>query len=100
MNFDWQSVIGCFQDSKPSVGDAYRLNCLIESVPRWIDAEVEPPPGDGTRIFVPNDRGAFAVEWCEIDGMEFWFCQDGKHDDRPLRGSSPTHWMPIPTVFA
>lgn len=62
----------------------------------WRDAAKDAAPKDGTRILVRNDRGTFTVEWDEdcIDG--WWVCPDGKHDDRPLRGGEPTHWMPLP----
>jgi len=73
------------------------LAALKASAGAWIAVEAQAPPKDGTRILVLNDRGAFAVEWRTVY-FEGWWCQDGKHDDRPLRGSAPTHWMPIPAI--
>ena len=62
----------------------------------WRDAAKDAAPKDGTRILVRNDRGTFTVEWDEDCINGWWVCPDGKHDDRPLRGSEPTHWMPLP----
>lgn len=59
---------------------------------------IETAPKDGRRCLVINDRGIFAVEWdsdwFSSDG--WWLCVDGKHNDSPLRGETPTHWMPLP----
>lgn len=77
---------------------AHRHQAERETLARmeWRDAAKDAVPKDGTRILVRNDRGTFTVEWDEdcIDG--WWVCPDGKHDDQPLRGGEPTHWMPLP----
>lgn len=67
---------------------------IVEVKPQdgWLD--IKGAPRDGSRILVINDRGIFCVEYCDID--EWWLCVDGKHDDRPLRGDHPTHYMPLP----
>jgi hypothetical protein len=55
---------------------------------------IETAPRDYTDILVVNDRGQAVVFWEKVD--EKWIVQDHKHCDRPLRGSEPTHWMPLP----
>jgi Protein of unknown function (DUF551) len=55
------------------------------------------PRNHGSEYLVSNDRGVFAAEfdpdWFD-DG--WWLISDGKDFERPLRGSAPTHWMPLP----
>lgn len=62
----------------------------------WQD--IATAPRDGTRILGINDRGQFVIEFDADWGSDgWWMVSDGKFDERPLRGSEPTHWMPLPT---
>lgn len=51
----------------------------------------------GFECLVRNDRGIFVAwfdpEWADVG---WWLVSDGKNDGHPLRGSAPTHWMPLP----
>jgi len=59
---------------------------------------IETAPRDYTRILVFSNRGVFAVEFDPSWGADgWWLCVDGKHDEYPLRGNAPTHWMPLPS---
>jgi hypothetical protein len=57
---------------------------------------IETAPKDGTVINVWAEDIRFpAVFWTDHD-IEWWHVTDGKHGPWPLRGPSPTHWMPLP----
>jgi len=62
---------------------------------------IETAPKDGTEIlvFVPPStytRGYVrSVQWRDHD-IDFWHVEDNKHGPFPLRGGSPTHWIPLP----
>lgn len=60
---------------------------------------IETAPKDGSSVLVTNDRGMFVASF-DVEGPDdcldrFWHVWDGKWS-RDLRGSLPTHWMPLP----
>lgn len=59
---------------------------------------IETTPKDDAEYLVSNDRGQFVV-WFDPDWTDggWWMVSDGKDCERPLRGRTPTHWMPLPT---
>lgn len=59
----------------------------------WQD--INTAPKDGTRILISSGRGISAVEWLDNE-IEYWHVDDNKHGPFALRGSAPTHWMPLP----
>lgn len=56
---------------------------------------METAPRDGTSVLVCTPRTMHVVYWIEKD-IEYWHVTDNKHGPFPLRGPSPTHWMPLP----
>ena len=55
---------------------------------------IETAPKDGQAILVTDGRGCYCVEWNEE--FDWWTVDDNKLGPFCLRGSSPTHWMPLP----
>ncbi len=59
---------------------------------------------NGDEMLVYNDRGMFVgwwdSDWSREHGFHggWWMISDGKDDERALRGSTPTHWMPLPAA--
>jgi hypothetical protein len=55
---------------------------------------IDTAPTDGSAILVSEGRFCFCVEW----NLEFnwWAVDDNKLGPFRLRGSAPTHWMPLP----
>lgn len=51
-------------------------------------------PKDGQAILVTDGRGCYCVEWNEE--FDWWTVDDNKLGPFRLRGSAPTHWMPLP----
>lgn len=57
---------------------------------------------DGCEMLIYNDRGQFVGSWEPDWSMQhgyhggWWMISDGKDFERPLRGDTPTHWMPLP----
>lgn len=56
---------------------------------------IESAPRDGTSVLVACSHGLYSVAW-EDHNIEWWHVDDNKHGPYPLRGSGPTHWMPLP----
>lgn len=55
---------------------------------------IETAPKDGTAILVSEGRFIHCVEW--NDEYEWWAVDDNKLGPFRLRGTAPTHWMPLP----
>lgn len=62
--------------------------------PGWMP--IESAPKDGTDVLVHAAGSTHAVSWCE--DAEWWVVDDNKHGPYRLRGSEPTHWMPLPSA--
>ena len=60
----------------------------------WMD--IETAPKDGQAILVTDGRGCYCVEWNEE--FDWWTVDDNKLGPFRLRGSAPTHWMPLPAA--
>lgn len=59
----------------------------------------ETAPRDGTTVLLwglEMRMGMSTWFWVEEDGISGWRQDDGKNEDRALRGPYPTHWMPLP----
>ena len=53
---------------------------------------IETAPKDESSILVYARHGFYVAFW-----FEGWLAvDDNKHGPYPLRGPSPTHWMPLP----
>jgi len=61
---------------------------------KWMD--IETAPKDGQAILVTDGRGCYCVEWSEE--FDWWTVDDNKLGPFRLRGSSPTHWIPLPAA--
>jgi hypothetical protein len=55
---------------------------------------IETAPKDGTAVLVSEGRFCYCVEWNEE--FDWWAVDDNKLGPFRLRGSAPTHWMPLP----
>ncbi len=58
---------------------------------------IETAPKDGAEILVFAAGSCYVVGWGAPD-FEWWCVDDNKHGPYPLRGSAPTHWMPLPAA--
>ena len=59
---------------------------------KWMD--IETAPKDGQAILVTDGMDCYCVEWDEE--FDWWTVDDNKLGPFRLRGSAPTHWMPLP----
>lgn len=83
--------------------DASKIaRALAPSVPQ-VPQPIESAPKDGTPILVRCPHGWYAATWfwdyqpdCPDAGISWWYVDDNKHGPFPLRGASPTHWLPLP----
>ena len=57
---------------------------------------IETAPRDGQAILVTDGWDCYCVEWDEE--FDWWTVDDNKLGPFRLRGSAPTHWMPLPPV--
>ena len=55
---------------------------------------IETAPKDGQAILVTDGMDCYCVEWDEE--FDWWTVDDNKLGPFRLRGSAPTHWMPLP----
>ena len=65
-----------------------------EGMAGWMD--IETAPKDGQAILVTDGMDCYCVEWDEE--FDWWTVDDNKLGPFRLRGSAPTHWMPLPPV--
>lgn len=70
------------------------LSAAAKPVEQW--RPIETAPKDGTDVLVHAAGSTYAVSWCEE--AEGWVVDDNKHGPYRLRGSYPTHWMPLPSA--
>lgn len=62
---------------------------------------IETAPKDGTHVLVwaanlLHGLSPMAVAEYSEHEIEWWHVHDGKFGPYPMRGASPTHWMPLP----
>ena len=57
---------------------------------------IETAPKDGQAILVTDGWDCYCVEWDEE--FDWWTVDDNKLGPFRLRGSAPTHWMPLPAA--
>ena len=57
---------------------------------------IETAPKDCQAILVTDGRDCYCVEWSEE--FDWWTVDDNKLGPFRLRGSAPTHWMPLPAA--
>ena len=57
---------------------------------------IETAPKDGQAILVTDGWCCYCVEWDEE--FDWWTVDDNKLGPFRLRGSAPTHWMPLPAA--
>jgi len=64
----------------------------------WRDIASAPPEvKNGSDVLVLNDRGMFVAAFDKDWGDDgWWLVSDGRDHERPLRGSEPTHYRPLP----
>jgi hypothetical protein len=62
---------------------------------REVWQDIATAPRDGVEILLSCPHGTYVSWWAEHD-IEWWHVTDNKFGPYPLRGSSPTHWMPLP----
>jgi hypothetical protein len=65
-----------------------------QAEPSW--KPIESAPKDGTDVLVHCSHGTYVAAYIEHN-IEYWHVDDNKYGPFPLRGASPTHWMPLPT---
>ena len=75
-----------------------KLRSELAAAPPTAQAEgwrpIETAPKDCQAILVTEGRFCHCVEWNEE--FDWWAVDDNKLGPFRLRGSSPTHWMPLP----
>lgn len=74
-----------------------RREAAVTEAVEWKPIETAPQDGTTVLLWGPHMRmGMSTWFWAEEDGIGGWRQDDGKHEDRPLRGPYPTHWKPLP----
>ena len=88
---DWLEAIGAGGVSGPLVGRAGPPTAQAEG---W--RPIETAPKDCQAILVTEGGFCHCVEWNEE--FDWWAVDDNKLGPFRLRGSAPTHWMPLPAA--
>jgi len=60
----------------------------------WLDISSAPKDGTYVLLYQPDTLIPDIVVCAWED--DWWQCCDGKNPELPLRGHSPTHWIPLP----
>ena len=80
--------------------NAVKALCLDYAAPAQAPAKgwrpIETAPKDCQAILVTEGRFCYCVEWNEE--FDWWAVDDNKLGPFRLRGSAPTHWMPLPAA--
>ena len=79
-------------DMATAAAQGFRDGAAKEQQAGW--RHIETAPKDGQAILVTDGRGRYCVEWDEE--FDWWTVDDNKLGPFRLRGSAPTHWMPLP----
>ena len=79
-------------DMATAAAQGFRGGVAKEQQAGW--EAIETAPNDGQAILVTDGRGCYCVEWNEE--LDWWTVDDNKLGPFRLRGSAPTHWMPLP----
>ena len=80
------------RDFYPDATPVYTHPSPQEGMARW--QPIETAPKDGQAILVTDGSYRYCVEWSEE--FDWWTVDDNKLGPFRLRGSAPTHWMPLP----
>ena len=80
------------RDFYPDAAPVYTHPSPQEGMAGWMD--IETAPKDGQAILVTDGMDCYCVEWDEE--FDWWTVDDNKLGPFRLRGSAPTHWMPLP----
>jgi len=59
----------------------------------WQPIETAPKE---TCVLVFAQGRQYVAEYCDGDADWWWYVTDNKNGPYPLRGGSPTYWMPLP----
>ena len=81
-------------DVATAAAQGFRDGAAKEQQAEW--QPIETAPKDGQAILVTDGRGCYCVEWDEE--FDWWTVDDNKLGPFRLRGSAPTHWMPLPAA--
>ena len=80
------------RDDLPVGTDLYTHPSPPEGMAGW--QPIETAPKDGQDILVTDGMNCYCVEWDEE--FDWWTVDDNKLGPFRLRGSAPTHWVPLP----
>ena len=80
------------RDDLPVGTDLYTHPSPPEGMAGW--QPIETAPKDGQAILVTDGMDCYCVEWDEE--FDWWTVDDNKLGPFRLRGSAPTHWVPLP----
>ena len=81
-------------DMATAAAQGFRDGAAKEQQAEW--QPIETAPKDGQAILVTDGMDCYCVEWDEE--FDWWAVDDNKLGPFRLRGSAPTHWMPLPPV--
>ena len=79
-------------DMATAAAQGFRDGVAKDQQAMW--RHIETAPKDGQAILVTDGRDCYCVEWDEE--FDWWTVDDNKLGPFRLRGSAPTHWMPLP----
>ena len=77
-----------------AAAQGFRDGVAKEQQAEW--RHIETAPKDGQAILVTDGMDCYCVEWDEE--FDWWTVDDNKLGPFRLRGSAPTHWMPLPAA--
>ena len=80
------------EDMATASAQGFRDGAAKEQQARW--QPIETAPKDGQATLVTDGMDCYCVEWDEE--FDWWTVDDNKLGPFRLRGSAPTHWMPLP----
>lgn len=78
----------------------HRYARKLEERAQWQPIETAPKDGTAVLLWAKDLRfpGRMCVAQYANYDIEWWYVTDGKFGPWPLRGPSPTHWMPLPEI--
>ena len=83
-------------DMATAAAQGFRDGVAKDQQAMW--RHIETAPKGGQAILVTDGMDCYCVEWDEE--FDWWTVDDNKLGPFRLRGSAPTHWMPLPAAPA
>lgn len=95
---DCPDVMQDIEELPAEIESDHRYTRSLEERAQWQPIDSAPKDGTSVLLWAKDLRfpGRMCVAQYITDDIEWWHVTDGKFGPWPLRGPSPTHWMPLP----